>query len=485
MRRTLLRLIGAALVAGCGNPTSTTTDDLGVADMAAADAAGGDDLAPFTTGTKAVGGDVALLGATDHDVLIYADNVTGTVSVVRADGTGQQDLEPDGNVGVSHDVVFVWHNTDGNGDGDLAVWAAGAVKEISTGTAVGGLADASADNAYVGWVDGAVSGVGNLEVAKVDGSGLHTLRAGIQTADPCPPQVQFVGARLVASYCLLGDGGAGARTVTSFDPASGNGVDLQADAGGIFAADPTGKNLFVTSSMNGGSIVPVGGGNALATAPGADSGLFTGDGSAVVFHTATGGLGRLAVTGGMPVVLQGAGAQALDQLSPDGKWMLYHSKLDQQTAFTDLLLAPADAAGTAITLESGTDAASGGLYGDPFTADSSHALYFTNIDPDNFFGDYFARATDNGASAMQLSSKVWIGYAGLGATAVYNDNWAASGASDGLADIHAVDVTKPSTATVIATRAGADILVSVDKKKVFFTWAADPKRAGLYSATLP
>jgi len=496
MRTPVLAFAFAAVsVGGCGNPPPAMNQDMAMPDLApTVDMIQPVDLVLANHGSKLVGGDVQLAGVTDDSHVVYWDNAQGNTTVVAIDGTGTNPIEADNQsvVAISHDAVFVWHNVDNSNNGALGVWTpkTGNTAEVAKGTSVAGLEAATVDGAYVAFIDNFNNGFGDLVSVKADGTNRQTLKMGISAGSPCTPQLQFAGALLIASYCLPpSDAGAQVRVASSFDPASGNETVLQADAGAFFSVDKAGKYVALSTSAHVGAIVAAAGGAPLVgNLADFDYGLFTGDGGALVYKTATaGGLSRVPVAmNGTPTALQMGGVDGLDALSPDGKFMVFHSATDPNSGFTDLKLAPADSAAAATTLFGMTTATAFFAPGDPFTTDSSNAIFFENLDPMTNVGDWVAAPVGNPSMTNKLGSSVWLGFAAGGAKVVFNDNWKPDPQSAGHADIEVIDLSsKGATPMLIAEQAAADILVTVDHTRVVYGFDLDMSRAGIYTASIP
>ena len=146
-------------------------------------------------------------------------------------------------------------------------------------------------------------------------------------------------------------------------------------------------------------------------------------------------------------------------------------------------MASAMTPGTPTTLSKDTN---GGLRGDAFTADSSHVIFSTTVDPCTSVGSLQALAVGT-SSPQSLGQKSWVTWAVGGAKIVFTDNFAASdGQRIGRADVETVDLAQGTTPKRVVDRADAVIGLSPKGDQLVYVWSAEPgSRAGLYVAPLP
>ena len=111
-----------------------------------------------------------------------------------------------------------------------------------------------------------------------------------------------------------------------------------------------------------------------------------------------------------------------------------------------------------------TDLAAGLFGSDGFTADSSHAIYYTDIAAG--VGNFFA-VIPSGGTPVALSTNVWLHYAATGSKVVFNDNY---DQGTDTADIRVVDTAQSAPATVLVSVAGSDFFVAGTKDKVVYVW---------------
>jgi hypothetical protein len=488
-------------IAGCSGGTTNPMPDASVTnDMSAnGDMANGGnpDMAVVITGTKIASGPIQVLGATDDNFVIYNDITSGNVTVADFMGKNPTALglfndAADANglrpILTSHNVAFVWHDGDMNNNGPLTVWTqAGGKKDLSQMASYWD-AVASPDSKYIAYFDNWNGDVlADLTVAQSDGSNVKVLAKQV-SVDPqnCGTAIAFVAGKLVAAHCdPTVDGGTANATVTSYDPATGMGTDLATDMNAYLHPDVARLNVLAATSANVGQVFNVMTGMKSAVSiTDLSDGFFSSDGSQVIYNTMAGALDSIPTAGGSPTVLQANNVTAWQAFSDDRKWVLYSSDFDTQTGLVDLYLAPTDKAAAPVTLVATKTAATGGVWGDSFTSDSSTALYFTNVASDGTNGDLSIVSVAAGTPKM-IASKVWTADAAGGAKIVYNDNYVPDQNTAGFADLEVLDVSKGTTPTTVATQANVDFVVSSDHKVAIYSTGADKTREGMYVFSIP
>ncbi|MSP61671.1 MAG: hypothetical protein EXR72_15320 [Myxococcales bacterium] len=494
MRANILCLLLLPLpLAGCGGTTTAKDMAQGTADLAVGpDLAAPPDLAPPNDLTMVVGGKkladgkATMVGVTSDSFAVFIDENKGNNPIAKAapsgGGTVQKIVEQadQSTVWVDGKVVFAWHDSDQNGDGPLTVWtAASGAKELST-FSPNGYAAASADGAWIAWLDNYKNDAADLVIDKADHSAPKVVLKQINlSTDECLPSLDFAGARVVISHCDA----MGSVTVTSFDTA-GTGVVLLAKASTFWESDKAGTMVLVTTVGEVGSVVPVAGGAPLVSnLANLVYGEFTPDGSAIVYITSAGGLYRVPTKGGAPTVLQAKDVENYDDLSPDGKFILFHKETSPDD-FTDLLLASATQAGAPITLAAMPTAATGTWFGDSFTSDGSRALYFTDCDPTEIIGTLTAKPTSGGMATVIAPNTASV-FAGVGARVVYTGNYVPIAMEVGRGDLLTLDLAKGGAPSLLATQVNLDFGLTPDKKTVIYAYQADLTRAGVYALALP
>ena len=201
------------------------------------------------------------------------------------------------------------------------------------------------------------------------------------------------------------------------------------------------------------------------------------DASAVVYQSG-GALGRIDLPSQSPKPLVASGVDILKGFSPDDQWLLYssHSGLPGKS---DLFLT-STTTGLTTTLSSKLKA---GLRDDFFTADSTRALYLTDVMASSA-GTLFSQPVSGGPPIQQVSS-VWNVRATRGAQVVFNDHYHPALQSRGRADLQVVDTAKPDSPIPIATGAEVDFYLSTARDKAVYSYQAEPGKEGVYVTGIP
>lgn len=529
-------LSAVALAAGCSSSTSTAPSDAGggdssmTGDTGSPADGGGDSASPvedgatdggfdavacaladggaYPVGTQLVAGtNLGVGGLTSDGYAVYVDATAanlytistslpagqpGTPVLVDAyDGSG---FQTDGT------AVLAWTGaTQAMGPlfGALKVWtAAHGVQALATAS-LGpnnpgrGWADVSSDGKYVLYFDNASSGstpTADLYVAGVDGAGKTKLVPGVVIVAGCYPQIGFVGDFAVASYCTSApapDGGTGATLATWSGSSWATTTTVTPGAYGSWSTD--GKGLVAYQTTGGLAAYAVATAASTPIDPVGVGGLFTSDSASLVYTATDGSIRRSTVTSPSPQVVlpggdAGSGYQGILALSPDDGHLLAYQNVNATYGFTDLYLSSTAAGSTATALSTATSA---GVYGDPFTADGTHALYFANLDSSDV-GDYDEMAVTS-TTPTTIGSFGWEGLATTAGKVVFDDNWVAVPGTNGQADLQAIDMAAATPAvTTLVSAIDAYFFVSADKSKLVYTWSYCPDaRAGLYVTSTP
>jgi hypothetical protein len=490
---------------------------------------------------------VAVGGVTNDGYAIYTDTASGMTYAVSVAGGGAP--IPVGMVNrdnsllyVSGHVVYIATRAGtGMTVGSLSVWtvASGSIT-LSTGAYLpladpAWLASVSSDGSYIAYLDEATTTSATLTVARTDGTGKVALVSNVALQGGCNASARFSGPNVVASYCIAATADAGsppaggveggaldAQAVDAGDAAptpAGASSDAaaaganSADAGlaesgaqvngalatiasfigptfattpiatnvsPTFAVDAAGTQVLV-SSPSGLWVYPLAGGGprTLVDAAGA-SGLFTKDGKSVLYTTSSGALKRAPIGAGPPIALVASGLSVIRAVSPDQAWILASNKTMGNRY--DLYVASATAPGMATALATMPTSA---LFGDAFTLDSSHALFFANVMSDGT-GDFYAGASTG--APTKVTSNAWQEYATSGSRGLVNDNYNASGGSsgNGIADIEAFDATNPTVLKTLVNAADANFYPTPARDAIVYSWScAQSARAGLWALGVP
>jgi hypothetical protein len=239
---------------------------------------------------------------------------------------------------------------------------------------------------------------------------------------------------------------------------------------------PTGATVLVNSPA-GLIAYPVAGGAPTTIDPDGGVGMFTSDGLSVIYTTPANALKRSTIATPTPTTLAPTGFAGIRAKSPDDKWVLGYSMLASGD-LSDLFLTSASAPGTPTTLSPGVTA---GLFqSDGFTADSSRAIYYTDIA--NGVGNFFS-VPSAGGTPTAVATNVWLHYAALAAKVVFNDNY---DESTSTGDIRVVDTSQSSAPTLLVSLADDTFYIAGSKDKVVYTWSYIPgTMAGLWVTPIP
>jgi hypothetical protein len=175
-------------------------------------------------------------------------------------------------------------------------------------------------------------------------------------------------------------------------------------------------------------------------------------------------------------------------LSSDDKWLELAKAQSSMSPTTDMYLVSttpsgADGGNPLTTLDSMTDGAN---FGDAFTADNTHAIFYTTVNM-NGTGNLMSLALPPAAAAKTVTTTGWVSYATKAAKVVYSDNWSnVTGSLQGYADIHSVDLAGTAAPTTLVTSADSNFFVTTDKSTIVYSWHACPGAAeGIYSIPAP
>jgi hypothetical protein len=433
------------------------------------------------------GSSLVLHGVTSDDFAIVSEATGATWAVPLAGGTAQSVGTGTTLALVSGNVAFAWGSADLYGFAPLRVWSAStgsksvatkSLRPSTTNAAATRVAAASKDGAYIFFTDGGTGGTSqraDLKVAKTDGTSVRTVFTqyavydGSLTGyeDYCAPYVAWVGTRFVTTHCSPGV----SFDASSIDPATGTPTSLGTNLGAYWTSDDAGTKVALVSSGALRVIAPTGGGSTLIDT-GVASGVFTHDGTAIVYRTSANALKRSPTTSSSPTTLVTSGAIAiLTAPSPNDQWILYAGT--GSSGAYDIRRASTTTAGST-TLHASANA---DVYGVGFTSDSAYAIYYTAVSTIGV-GNLVAYPMAGG-TATTLGTGAWFDFAVGGSKLVYNDNHVGS-ASSGTATIRARDVAG-STSTTIAASADRNFGISAARDKVVYVIPTD----GLWVAPVP
>jgi hypothetical protein len=295
-------------------------------------------------------------------------------------------------------VFWAGYAADGGADNDIWTSSSGLV-ELSP-EPMAGFIGASADGTMVAYETAPVTGnvVVDQAVSHVDGSATSTLFTGVSKTG-CGDFLGFAGNMLISVHCVSPDGGPVAPTLSVFPGGSAAlESDLATIVDGSASFDAAGDLVFAAiDGTNEGAVFAVPGGAKTHIDTNVTAGLMTPDGTGVVYLTTGGAIRFATTTSPSPTTVVTSGAAGLLAISPDGSTVAYYASGSGSS--TDLWLAPAKTMGTPVQVVATPTASMGQAQGLPsFTADSSRALYLTNVSALNASATLSAVPVAGGAS---------------------------------------------------------------------------------------
>jgi hypothetical protein len=435
-------------------------------------------------GTLLASGDsLSVRGVTSDGYAVYSDDVGLQLYAVPIAGGSPQSIGALGSnfwVVVVGQVVFVWSNVTSANVGALTTWSSARGPHAIAPASFGILAASSSDGTqvlYIANVD-AQGQAGDVFVSGTDGTGATRLLQGQQLAG-CFPQLGFAGSYAIASHCNTARGAGPSTTVTSFQSPAWTPADLVSSAQNGWSADTAGTMVLV-STAGGVSVVPIGGGAATTIDATGFMGQLIEGGKTAVYGTTAGALRMSSTTAPLPTTLAPAFG-GFYGVSPSQDDVLYYQ--NQASTGTDLYLVSTASPGAPQPISTVTN---GAVNGDPFTTDSTYALYSTSNDACTGAAT-FAAFPVNGGSSIPLGSNVWGDSSATGAKVVFNDHYAATGGQRfGRADIESVDLAAGTTPTLVVSQADAVIELTPAADQIVYSWSLQPGAlAGIYVTPVP
>jgi hypothetical protein len=463
---------------------------------------------------------LALLGVTDDEYAIYQDG-TNLYATALVAGAHRSFVAEIGDrlpfVQIAGKVAFIWTDRPRNqlaGVSPLIVWTADAGPKSASARsmiATWGSA-ASRDGRQIMFITNvdANGAIGDLVSATPDLRQLRSLVTNIAvdySGGTCVPFVGFAGhgphSFPVADYCRAG---AATATLTAFIPGATMSIDNVLPSS-RWQADPAGK-LFITSLADSRSVASVTArGNVSVLDPTPNFGAFLNRDGAVIEVAAqdasqVGELRRielgpppsiatLSSVGGAyyTSLTNGSGYYTDSPTSQNGKQLLYYDNVDPKTGLTDLKMIDVSRTPTQpVELVHDLTATT---FGELFTEDSSHALYYV-ADPSGNLALYAASsAVDNRQISDGFSA--WNNFAATGSRISYLDhavidpNDTSPNAFPSLgtvtADLHIIDVAAPRCEPwLLAKQAYAGYFPTQQRKSVVYSWDRVLELSGLYVA---
>jgi hypothetical protein len=464
-------------------------------------------------------GTLAVNGVTSDDYVIYTDLSTGTAFALSLAGSSKPislgPLDDQNDVTVIGKVVLLGTTVnDNSGIGTTSIWTsvASAPAPLASATFNGQAAAfaVSADGSHIMYIDSVDTNVttGTVMVAATDGTGKATLVPGVDLTDSfCIPQLGFAASSYaVLAYCVLPAGATGVdagepdggttvnlATVASYSAASSwAAATIASNVQDVFSVDKAGTKVAVNGAA-GTLLYPIGGGSPLTIDAAGEigsvnftPGVFTSDGSHFLYTTNAQALSVAATTSpANPVALTAAGkfSDVLD-ISADGNWLIGPLNVDPNSGESDLYLTSATTpladGGAPVTLTAQT---TGGIFGNAFTADSTHALFLSSVNQGT--GTLNAAAVASAGNPTALGTNAFADFATSTAQVVFNANYNGTvNNTNGAADILVVDTSQATAPTVLVTQADPAIALNAEKTLVVYTWSyvpTDTAHAGLWT----
>ncbi len=517
---------------GCGSSSNKASSDAGGGDTSNGDgsgsSSGGEDGSSGDAGGDGPSGDTGVSctamvmpqgkqvvtsltdtvqGVTsDGQIIFYDGNTMKLNAVPVAGGTpaviGGWD-KSQSLIFTSNKVALYWNGATQTTQphGALGVYtAAGGAQTLGMaslfGAPGGGNIDVSADGSLVLYTDNVTASTTEIWLAGSDGSNKTKIVPTASIGTNCVPVLRFAGTTPIVAYCTAQpDAGTTLSATVAAYTAAGqvSQTFTSGDAFYGFSVGSAGSTWSVEYVTSAGMYVEAVGGTAptLIDAKGA-GGIFTHAGTDVIYFENDGSLWRSPIATPAPAeVATGPYAGTL-ALSSDDKWVETFRSQNSTTFFTDMYLMSttpgADGGNAPTTLTSMT---TGANFGDAFTADDSHALFFPNVVMSGSAGyvgayDTFPLPPPTGMMPKTIAQNVWEEFATSGAKTLYNDNYAPNAGFAGAADIEAVDLAGTAAATTLVSQADANFFVTADKKTIVYSWSACPgSKGGIYTLAAP
>jgi hypothetical protein len=257
-----------------------------------------------------------------------------------------------------------------------------------------------------------------------------------------------------------------AQCALAVDPT--NTYALYSTTAGLFAQDVAGSN---TIAIDGTGV--------FGQFSASDAGL------SVVYTDTTKALKLAPVAAApTPTTLTTGGFTNVLSVSGNGQWALANkSYTGGQTPEWDLYLASATTPGNATTLTSSVVIQPPFGFGcDPFTVDSTHALYsYPPPDGGGAYPSLYAAPVAPGGTPVPLGFAFSSAFATSAAKVVFNAN----GAYGGL-DLLSTDTSTSAPSTTLVSLVDPMFFLTADRSTIVYTWSySDVSVAGLYAMAAP
>jgi hypothetical protein len=288
-----------------------------------------------------VEGSVTLVGITSDGWALFRD--PSGLSAVEVAGEGEIELvsEQPGNVLIKGPVAFNWADMDWSVNrGDLSIWShARGAEEVGSTLYSEVLVAASADGDAIVYTANTEDGSTDLVVAYDDSTETLIEGMGLAAEETCAPSVGFVGDRLFAGWCEVGE------RYGRIDRFERDGDDwekttIAEDTLPSWSADAEGERVFFQANTYEGFYAE--GGERYRIDASVSRGFMAPDGSAVLY-TVGDQLRRAALPDPEPVPLVTVGFSAPVAFPQNFSYALYSSKVTYEKGTQrDLRLVPTD-----------------------------------------------------------------------------------------------------------------------------------------------
>jgi hypothetical protein len=349
-------------------------------------------------------------------------------------------------------TVLIYDSITSTGGATLETWTSAGKLETISPSAFEYSATLSPDGKTLSYFDNfnPNESTADAYVVETGGSGkmlLHPQVPGVGVSPSCRAELGFAGAAIGLTYCSSTTPSL-AGSVYTYTAPSYSEVDAVDGIYPYFVPNPVGTILLVESGTSGLELVPVAGGSATVVDPIGQVGIFTSDGSTLVYTTTTGELRSSPVATPSPTTLvSNAPILGMVDLSPDGKEALVYEQYNSSNYNHDLYAASASTPGSLLTLNAAETSSQ--LFGDTFTADSSSALFWSGVG-----GAYLGTLESSFGSGTPatLATASNTAWAATGSTVVFAANESTPpGSSIANVDIERMVLgTKPSSSAVLA-----------------------------------
>jgi hypothetical protein len=163
----------------------------------------------------------------------------------------------------------------------------------------------------------------------------------------------------------------------------------------------------------------------------------------------------------------------------DQRFIIFYTRVDPITSYTDLQLGSTESAAPPLVLASDTDAA---VLGDAFTTDSSQVLYATSVDA--FSVGVLAARPVAGGPVLLVGRAVSRVLAAGTTRIVYADDTTPAPKQPSRASLYSMDVASAAPPIAIAAGADAQFYLASGRTAVVYAVSSGSALDGIYFAPL-